>query len=97
MRWHHPERGLLAPGTVHPVRRGDRPHRADRPLGRLAKRAARGRLDERFPRDPALTISVNVSVQQLQSDSIVEDVGGALEESGLAPRQLMLEITETRS
>ena len=33
VRWRHPERGLVAPGRLHPVRRGDRPHRPDRPLG----------------------------------------------------------------
>ena len=37
LRWNHPERGHGAAGPVHPDRRGDRPHRADRPLG-----AARG-------------------------------------------------------
>ena len=28
VRWEHPERGLLAPGAVHPARRGDRADRA---------------------------------------------------------------------
>ena len=37
LRWHHPTRGMVTPDRVHPARRGDRAHRADRPLG-----AARG-------------------------------------------------------
>ena len=37
VRWRHPERGLVAPGRIHPVRRGDRADRSDRAMG-----AARG-------------------------------------------------------
>ena len=33
VRWRHPERGLVAPLGVHPARRGDRLHHADRGLG----------------------------------------------------------------
>ena len=42
-----------------------------------------------------LTISVNLSVKQLQSETIVADVRNALESSGLPPSTLVLEITET--
>ena len=41
-------------------------------------------------------ISVNLSVKQLQSESIVEDVAAALSRTGLAPSSLVLEVTETR-
>ena len=37
LRWRHPTRGVIAPGRVHPDRRGDRADRRDRALG-----AARG-------------------------------------------------------
>ena len=40
-------------------------------------------------------MSVNLSVKQLQSETIVEDVREALEASGLPPSSLVLEITET--
>ena len=33
VRWQHPTRGLAVAGRVHPARRGDGPHRPDRPLG----------------------------------------------------------------
>jgi hypothetical protein len=52
------------------------------------------RLHKRFVRKEPLAISVNLSVRQLQSDSIV-DVRVALEESGLPPESLVLEITES--
>jgi EAL domain-containing protein (putative c-di-GMP-specific phosphodiesterase class I) len=40
-------------------------------------------------------MSVNLSVKQLQSETIVDDVRDALESSGLPPSALVLEITET--
>ena len=40
-------------------------------------------------------MSVNLSVKQLQSETIVDDVREALEASGLPPSALVLEITET--
>ena len=53
------------------------------------------RLQNDFPRDEPLTMSVNLSVRQLQSDSIVADVRRALDQSGLDPSALVLEITES--
>ena len=42
-----------------------------------------------------LTMSVNASMHQLDSDGFVEDVRSALETHGLAPRSLTIEITES--
>ena len=42
-----------------------------------------------------LRISVNLSVKQLQSDSIIDEVREILEETGLEPSSLVLEVTET--
>src|SRR6185295_14593358 len=39
--------------------------------------------------------SVNLSVKQLQSETIVDDVRNALTSSGLPPSSLVLEITES--
>jgi diguanylate cyclase (GGDEF)-like protein len=41
------------------------------------------------------TIAVNISGRHLSRPRIVDDVRAALESSGLSPRQLVLEITET--
>ena len=49
----------------------------------------------RFPRRGPLTISVNLSVRQLQSETIVADVQEALATSGLPASSLILEITES--
>ena len=42
-----------------------------------------------------MRISVNLSVKQLQAESIVDDVRHALAVTGLSPGALVLEITET--
>ena len=79
-------------GRVHPDRRGDRADHPDRPLG-----AARG-LPSRAPRAARrarLRMSVNLSLKQIQHSDIVADVRDALDDSGLPPERLTLEITES--
>ena len=46
-------------------------------------------------RGQAPSMTVNLSLKQLQHSDIVADVRDALAESGLAPQRLTLEITET--
>ncbi len=95
LRWMHPTRGVIPPLNFIPL--------AEEtglivPIGRwvLQEACRQGvRLHERFPRTPPLTISVNLSVKQLQSESIIDDVREALELTGLPPSALVLEITET--
>ena len=48
-----------------------------------------------FPRQPPLWLSVNLSGLRLGDPRLVEDVGQALEQSGLPAQSLVLEITET--
>jgi diguanylate cyclase (GGDEF)-like protein/PAS domain S-box-containing protein len=95
LRWMHPTRGTIPPNQFIPL--------AEEtgliiPMGRwvLETACAEGvLLHTRFPRPEPLAISVNLSVRQLQSESIVADVRGALEKSGLTPGALVLEITES--
>jgi EAL domain-containing protein (putative c-di-GMP-specific phosphodiesterase class I) len=95
LRWMHPTRGTIAPLNFIPL--------AEEtgliiPIGRwvLQEACRQGALlHEQFPRTPPLTISVNLSVKQLQSETIIDDVREALEASGLPPSALVLEITET--
>ena len=42
-----------------------------------------------------LTVSVNVSMRQLEDDSLIADIEAALHHSGLNPESLLIEITET--
>jgi diguanylate cyclase (GGDEF)-like protein/PAS domain S-box-containing protein len=95
LRWKHPTRGNIPPLQFIPL--------AEEtgliiPIGRWVLEAACREgviIRKRFPRDKPLTISVNLSVRQLQSDSIVADVREALEKSGLPASALVLEITES--
>jgi diguanylate cyclase (GGDEF)-like protein/PAS domain S-box-containing protein len=95
LRWMHPTRGMIAPLNFIPL--------AEEtglivPIGRWVLQEACRQgvlLHEQFPRTPPLTISVNLSVKQLQSETILDDVRDALETSGLPPSALVLEITET--
>src|SRR5206468_9950938 len=53
------------------------------------------RLQQPCPKSPPLSMSVNLSARQLQSPTIVADVREALEEGGIDPATLTLEVTET--
>jgi EAL domain-containing protein (putative c-di-GMP-specific phosphodiesterase class I) len=95
LRWNHPERGVVPPLQFIPL--------AEEtglivPIGLWVLREACRQgviLHQRFPRSDSLTMSVNLSAKQLQTESIVSDVAEALEFSGLDPATLVLEITET--
>jgi Amt family ammonium transporter len=94
-RWEHPERGLVSPAEFVPV--------AEEtgviiPFGRWVLREAcsqMARWAEQLPDRTDLTISVNLSARQLQQADLVDDVRVALEESGIEPHRLKLEVTET--
>jgi diguanylate cyclase (GGDEF)-like protein/PAS domain S-box-containing protein len=95
LRWNHPTRGTIPPLQFIPLAEETGQIVA---IGRwvLLEACRQGAaLHERFPRTPPLTISVNLSVKQLQSESIIDDVVDALEGSGLPPSALVLEITES--
>jgi len=95
VRWQHPERGLIPPLDFIPL--------AEEsgliiPLGRWVLQTAckeAHRLQQLFLASPALSMAVNLSARQLQSPAIVADVREALEESGLDPSCLTLEVTES--
>jgi diguanylate cyclase (GGDEF)-like protein/PAS domain S-box-containing protein len=95
LRWRHPERGIVAPDEFIPF--------AEEiglivPIGRwvLREGCRQAVLMQRLvPSDEPMSMAVNLSVKQLQHSDIVADVRDALAESGLDPRCLTLEITET--
>ncbi len=67
------------------------------PIGRwvLAEACRQGRIwQERGGRAAPLTVSVNLSPRQIREPSLVADVERALDESGLDPTTLKLEVTE---
>ena len=95
VRWQHKDRGLLAPeafiglteetGLIIPIGQW---------VLTEACRQAR-RWQEQRPSDPPLTIGVNLSARQLQDPDLIGLVSGVLADSGLDPRCLKFEITES--
>ena len=95
LRWMHPERGMIPPLSFIPLAEetGLIVQIGRWVLEQACQQAAA--LHERAKTSPPLTVSVNLSVKQLQSETIVDDVESALASSGLPPTSLVLEITES--
>jgi diguanylate cyclase (GGDEF)-like protein/PAS domain S-box-containing protein len=95
VRWQHPDRGLVPPSDFIPL--------AEEtgliiPLGdHVLREACRQSVffQDMTRADPPLTMSVNISVRQLQQPDFSRKVMAVLEETGLTPSLLMLEITES--
>jgi diguanylate cyclase (GGDEF)-like protein/PAS domain S-box-containing protein len=94
-RWQHPRRGLVAPGEFIPAAESSG---LIVPIGRWILAEACGqaqRWHAEWPTDPPLSISVNLSVREIQDPGLVDGVDAILAETGLDPARLVLEITET--
>lgn len=89
MRWHHQRRGPISPEAFIPIFENSR---LIVPLSRWALRQAC--LDAVRWKRP-LQVSVNLSPFQFIEDDLPELVATVLNETGLAPERLELEITET--
>ena len=91
LRWQHPDRGFLSPvefldvadqsGLIVPI--------GAWMLGEACRHAARWRRQQ-----PDFLLTVNLSATQLADPGVVAAVARALEESGLDPEGLGLELTE---
>ncbi|RUO35741.1 EAL domain-containing protein [Aliidiomarina sanyensis] len=94
LRWHHPTRGMVSPAEFIPVAEAS----ADiLRIGEWVLRTACEQL-EQWASDPKRnkwSIAVNVSVRQLRADHFVDQVLSIVRETGAAPSQLILEITES--
>ncbi|MGI8548942.1 MAG: putative bifunctional diguanylate cyclase/phosphodiesterase, partial [Gemmatimonadaceae bacterium] len=95
VRWRHPERGTVAPGAFIAAAEDTG---IIVPLGRWVLREAcmqAQRWCDAYADGPPLGVTVNLSGQQLRSPDIYDDVRTALNDSGLDPARLVLEITES--
>ena len=93
IRWHHPQRGLQPPGLFIPIAEQSQ---LIGPIGDWALRDACRQL--RSWREDGLEIvrvSVNVSVVQFAPGDFPAKVRSALEDFGVDPAALSLEITES--
>lgn len=95
VRWQHPERGVVLPGEFIPLAEERGLIGAidafvlDEACRQLAAWVAEGECPDRF------TMSVNLSGRQLHDPTLVGRVASSIEEHGVAPSQLCLEVTET--
>ena len=93
MRWHHPKLGLVSPPAFIPL--------AEEtgliiPLGAWVLRTACAQvMTWRQQIGHPIRIAVNLSARQLQHPDLVAFVAVVLQETGLPPQDLELEITET--
>ena len=94
VRWQHPTRGLVGPGSFIPV--------AEEmglilPIGKwvIEEACMQLRRWSRHPAAAALDISVNISARQFKQAGFVDEVLAAIERSGADSRRLVLEITES--
>ena len=92
IRWRHPTRGVVSPIEFIPVLEESG---SIVEVGRWVLRQACTQAAVWQQRGHSLSMSVNVSARQLESDGLIDDVREALETSALRPNLLTLEITET--
>ncbi|MCP3477529.1 EAL domain-containing protein [Bradyrhizobium sp. CCGUVB1N3] len=89
LRWRHPDKGMISPAEFIPVAED---------IGlitQLGEWVLREACSEavKWPRD--IKVAVNLSPAQFRSRNLVQVVISALAQSGLAPKRLELEITES--
>jgi predicted signal transduction protein with EAL and GGDEF domain len=92
VRWQHPERGLILPAEFIPVAEDTG---LIVPLGAWVLRTAC--VQNKAWQDaglPPMRVAVNLSARQFQSRDLPNTIAQVLEETGLDPRCLQLEITE---
>jgi diguanylate cyclase (GGDEF)-like protein len=93
LRWQHPEMGAVSPAEFIPIAEETGQIIA---IGEwVLKTACQQNKVWQEAGFPALSVSVNVSVRQLQSSDFVETVKNILRETELEPQFLELEITES--
>lgn len=89
LRWHHPERGPVSPSEFIPL--AEKCGLIEK-VGAFAIRNA-CLAAAQWPEN--ISVAVNLSPLQFDSPGLVSTVTSALEESGLSPSRLELEITES--
>jgi EAL domain-containing protein (putative c-di-GMP-specific phosphodiesterase class I) len=89
MRWHHPEHGLIEPGEFIPV--------AEETgfIVEMGEWALRQACKEATSWPEHVKVTVNLSSIQFANGDVYKAVKKALDEAGLKPNRLELEITES--
>jgi len=89
LRWRHPDKGMISPAEFIPVAED---------IGlitQLGEWVLREACSEAVKWPPDIRVAVNLSPAQFRSRNLVQVVISALAQSGLSPKRLELEITES--
>jgi diguanylate cyclase (GGDEF)-like protein/PAS domain S-box-containing protein len=92
VRWDHPTRGRLAPSEFIPLAEDTG---IIIEIGRIVLAEACRKAAQWQQNTTPITIAVNLSARQLESDQLIDDVRSVLQATGLEPAALVLEVTET--
>ena len=88
LRWNHPQLGQITPDRFVPVAEDSQ---VIVPLGRWVLEQA----CQDLAASPWPSVNINVSVRQLYSPTLVDDVKRCLHDNALAPHRLRVEVTES--
>ena len=94
LRWEHPMRGLLEPDDFIPIAEDSG---AINPIGDWVLNEACSQMHKwhlEYPDSSSMSISVNISGKQIINNGAVERIKEILNNTGLDPARLNLEITE---
>ena len=93
VRWQHPERGFLSPVQFVPIAEDCG---LILPIGRwVLREACRQARAWRQAGFPPVVMAVNTSALEFRAKDFLENIRATLEETGLEPRYLELELTES--
>jgi len=95
LRWQHPRRGNVPPDQFIPL---SEEIGLIVPLGAWVVREAATQLKrwhDELPQDPPLEMNINLSPRQLSQNDLIETIRRIIEETGVSPESLKLEVTES--
>ncbi|MEW6453464.1 MAG: EAL domain-containing protein [Pseudomonadota bacterium] len=89
VRWRHPERGMISPADFIPVAE------ETGVIGRIGEWVLRRACTDALAWPEAVKVAVNLSPAQFKHRNLAQSIAKTLEDTGLSPSRLELEITES--
>jgi len=89
LRWRHPEMGMISPADFIPVAE------ESGKILRIGEWVLREACSKARDLDPSIVMSVNVSPVQFRDKAFVQTVSEVLDQEGLEPARLEIEVTES--
>jgi diguanylate cyclase (GGDEF)-like protein/PAS domain S-box-containing protein len=92
LRWQHPDLGMVSPAEFIPLAEDTG---LIVPIGAWVLEQACRELVGWQRSDPAMTVAVNLSVRQMLDTDVTGLIAGVLDQTGIRPETLCLELTES--